>query len=282
MPIPTRYIPKEEAFQRYYELIIHQEFINEKGYPELRDGFNKSIKPCVDILSPIGALLTTPGGTKITSYEDIKTLYREMFKSWPYYTYEELDKNGWYEIVIDEDGKESKSYSSDWMQDSVKVFEGYFKTQYKICLGRLDNIEQEAIRQGIAMQEQTNGQDAILEGFLDANHLRIGDKTPIKLPPSNAELVRFMAKEMARLKREFLELQHILACHYGESSAMNKILLAKEDRRLFDREVSSINKRCRGLIKSLGDKKYTLSIKVILPKNSSNYSPSSPYKPLKY
>lgn len=107
----------------------------------------------------------------------------------------------------------------------------------------------------------------------NTNYLHIG-RTPIKLAPSHADFLRFMVNES---KGSFLELQYILTYHYGIET-MNKMTLSKDERRPFDKEANKINTQCKkalqkDLIKSLGDKKYTLSINIKLPKNSPKDSP---------
>lgn len=137
------------------------------------------------------------------------------------------------------------------------------------------------------MQGQANGQDAIPEGFLDdIGWLRIGD---IEIPFSDCEarLIRYMVEEMSGLDQEYLELQHILAYLYNVDGVINKIRLSKEDRKTFDNDSNRINERCKKyniekLIKCLGEKRYTLSIKIKLSRNSQNNSQSPPYKTLKY
>lgn len=84
-----------------------------------------------------------------------------------------------------------------------------------------------------------------------------------------------MIKELERNSN--LELQHILTYHYGNDTR-NKIRLTKKERQPFDKEKNKINNSCKkalkkDLIRCLGDKKYTLSTKIKLPKNSPKDSP---------
>lgn len=102
------------------------------------------------------------------------------------------------------------------------------------------------------------------DGFLDnANYLHVGSEK-IRISPSHAELVRYMAKELK--KNKCLDISDILFYHYGDD-VRNKMILSKKERKPFDNEASKINKKCykvlkRDLIKSLGNKKYTLSLPV--------------------
>lgn len=275
MSEPTKYINiLREAFQRYYDFIINNGSCNNifKG-----DAYSNEIKPYVKILSPKGLLLTTPDGKQITSFEDVKALDKGLFECWPYYTYKELDEKG----VVG--GKESKIYPSWWINRKEKLV-AYFYIQYAAYLERLDELEKLKYSE---KQEQSNGQDTISEGFLDnTGCLKIGNKK-ISFTDSEVGLIRYMAKELLALRQEYLELQHILAYLYKVPGAMNKIRLTKNDRGTFDRDNNRINKRCKkhgieNLIKCLGEKRYTLSIKLELSRNFQNNSQSSPYKPLKY
>lgn len=107
------------------------------------------------------------------------------------------------------------------------------------------------------------------EGLLDnAGCLHVG-KGKIKLSPSEADLIRYMAKELK--KCDSLDISDILYYHYSVDTR-NKMTLSKDERKPFDNEAYKINRKCndtlkKELILSLGNKKYTLSIKVVLPKN---------------
>lgn len=109
----------------------------------------------------------------------------------------------------------------------------------------------------------------------NANYLHI-DGEPVKLSPVCADLLRFITRELK--DNDFLELQYILAYHYGDIEAMSKMTLSKNERQPFEKEKYKINSLCKkilkkDLIKCLGDKKYTLSINIKLPKNSPKDSP---------
>lgn len=109
----------------------------------------------------------------------------------------------------------------------------------------------------------------------NADYLHIG-KTPIRLTPSHADLLRFMTRELK--DNDFLELQYILAYHYGDMETMSRMTLSKRERQPFEREKYKINSLCkkslkRDLVKSLGNKKFTLSLNIKLPKNSPKDSP---------
>ncbi|GAN35153.1 MAG: hypothetical protein DYG83_05415 [Candidatus Brocadia sp. AMX2] len=114
--------------------------------------------------------------------------------------------------------------------------------------------------------EDTQGNSYLLD---NANTLHIGEET-IRFQPSRADLLRFMIRETGSEK--FLELQYILTYHYGIDT-MSKTTLSKKERQPFEKEKNAINKLCKealqkDLIVSLGDKKYTSSINIKLPKNS--------------
>lgn len=103
-----------------------------------------------------------------------------------------------------------------------------------------------------------------------ANYLHIG-RIPIKLAPSCADLLRFIIRELK--DNDSLELQYILAYHYGDEGTMSKMTLSKNERQPFEKEKYKINSLCKkilkkNLIKSLGNKKFTLSLNIKLPENS--------------
>ncbi len=78
-----------------------------------------------------------------------------------------------------------------------------------------------------------------------------------------------MAKELKNNK--CLDISDILCYHYG-NDVRSKMTLSKEERKPFDNEASKINKKCykmlkRDLIESLGNKKFTLSLSVVVQKS---------------
>jgi hypothetical protein len=135
-----------------------------------------------------------------------------------------------------------------------------------VDLSKVINLEPEKPGVSVETPKDTLEESSYL--LDNANYLHVG-KTPIKLQPAHADLLRFMVKE---LKGNSLDLQYILTYHYGIET-MNKIRLSKEERQSFDRETNKVNSLCKkalkkNLIKSLGDKKFTLSVNIKLPKNS--------------
>lgn len=153
MPETTTYADVlREAFQGYYHFIIKESSCGE--YKDYHEAYNEKLKPYIEILAKENLLLSMPDGKKITCFEDVKALDRELFHCWPYYSYEEMDEKGYYTIGVF-GGKERKVYNSSLMNNRSAKLKEYFHIQYVECLKRLDAIER-GIQ--LAPERQSNGQ----------------------------------------------------------------------------------------------------------------------------
>lgn len=139
MPETTTYADVlREAFQGYYEFIIKESSCGK--YKDYHEAYNEKLKPYIEILAKENLLLSMPDGKKITCFEDVKALDRELFHCWPYYSYEEMDEKGYYTIGVF-GGKERKVYNSSLMNNRSAKLKEYFHIQYVDCLKKLDAIE---------------------------------------------------------------------------------------------------------------------------------------------
>lgn len=123
----------KNIFKEYYYLIVNNgsdsRFLTKDKYNEIMDR-------CVRTLSERGLLLVMAGNKLIISFEDVKDLNRELFKTWPYYSYKELDEMGLCKI----NGNGQKTYPS-WMINKEAKLKEYFQDQYLDCLERIENYK---------------------------------------------------------------------------------------------------------------------------------------------
>ncbi|MBM4054419.1 MAG: hypothetical protein FJ264_07080 [Planctomycetes bacterium] len=119
----------KNIFKEYHDLIINNGS-NSTLIP--KEKYNERINKYVKTLSPRGLLLVMSDNKPIVSFEDVKELDRELFKTWPYYSYEELDEMGLREI------------DQKWMGTREAKLKEYFQDQYQDCLERIEHYKPEA------------------------------------------------------------------------------------------------------------------------------------------
>lgn len=139
MPEPTMYADiLRKEFQSYYEFIIKESSCGE--YKDYHEAYNEKLKPYIEILAKENLLLSMPDGKKITCFEDVKALDREMFHCWPYYSYEEMKKKKYYTLGT-VGSRKRRIYNSSLMNNRSAKLKEYFHIQYADCLKKLDAIE---------------------------------------------------------------------------------------------------------------------------------------------
>lgn len=121
----------KNIFEEYYYLIINT---GSDSHFLTKDKYNEIMDRCVRTLSKRGLLLVMAGNKLIISFEDVKDLDRELFKTWPYYSYKELDEMGLCKI----NGNGQKTYPS-WMINREAKLKEYFQDQYLDCLEKIEN-----------------------------------------------------------------------------------------------------------------------------------------------
>ncbi|GJQ48600.1 hypothetical protein [uncultured Candidatus Kuenenia sp.] len=209
----------KETFQSYYKFITYYNCY--RNGDSINETARKKIKEFAEILSPECLLLATPSGKLITSYEDVRTLEREVFND--------------------------KKYPPHLSVDREENLCEYFYVQYGLILKRLASKE--------TLEKKTLNDTVFFD--VENGYLWLDSNEKEKIEPEDAKILKAIIDIFTSNNRSACRIEEVCSnAFHGKLSTKDKIINNPMYGK-YRSAASAINNKYRKLLKT-NDRNYKL------------------------